>query len=311
MLKETYTFWSSDAESKLHAVFYKPEKDVKVIATLMVAHGIGEYIERYEEFAEVLTSKGIVVVGYDCIGHGNSTSKTKVPMYFGEEGSWKYLVEDFLNYNHMITEYYSNVPCYVMGFSMGSFVVRCAMASNNLSANGAILLGTGRISHLVAKLVKYLVSKEAKNVEGDDNISDTVNELAFGNYNKYFTPTKTDFDWLCKDEKACESYIEDPLTRKYITPGMFRELLSGMEIASNPDTVKNAERIPILFVSGEEDPVGDFGKGVTKVEKMFKKFDFETEVKFYPDSRHDVLHDTHKDEAMKYICEWIVSLCKI
>lgn len=304
MLKENYTFWSSDSQTKLHAVFYKPEGEV--IATLVVAHGIGEYIERYEELADFLTFKGIVVAGFDCIGHGKSVSERKAPMYFGKKGSWEYLVKDFIIFNHIVKEIYPNVPCFLMGFSMGSFVVRYAMATKNVTTDGAIFVGTGRISPLLAELVKFVVSQEDKKVGGDDKVSDKVNELAFGNYNKYFEPCNTEFDWLCRNKDALKEYIEDPLTRKYITPGMFRELLSGMAFSSKKSSVKMADKnIPILFVSGKEDPVGEFGKGVIKTANMFSKFGFNTTLVMYPNIRHDVFHDDQKHEMIEDMYSWM------
>ena len=120
----------------------------------------------------------------------------------------------------------------MLGFSMGSFVLRCALATNELKTNGIILVGTGKISTITAKLVKSLISKEVKKIGGDDKVSDVINNLAFGNYNKYFKPCKTEFDWLCEDENALKIYIEDDLAYKFITPGMFRELLTGMDFAS-------------------------------------------------------------------------------
>lgn len=304
MLKENYYFWSTDSQTKLHAVMYKPEK--RVIATMIISHGIGEYIERYEEFAEKMTSAGILVAGFDCIGHGKSVSTRKAPMYFGEEGSWEYLVKDLIVFNHVIKDRYPEFPCFMLGFSMGSFVVRCALATRDVTIDGAILAGTGRISPAAAKLVKFMISQEVKKLGSDDKVSDKINELAFGNYNKYFKPCKTDFDWLCKDEDALKAYIEDPMARKFITPGMFRELLSGMALASKPLTVRMSDNtIPVLFVSGKDDPVGEFLKGVTKAANLFSKYGFETSLLVYPDTRHDVFHDIHKDKVTGQILEWI------
>lgn len=306
MVKENYNFWSTDAQTKLNAVIYKPEGET--IATVIIAHGIGEHIGRYEKFAEFLTSKKITVAGFDCIGHGSSISKKKAPMYFGEEGSWNYLVGDFGIFTEMVKEFFPDVPCFVLGFSMGSFVVRCALATGKVKADGAILAGTGEISQFVAKMVKSLVSKEAKKVGGDDKQSEKVNEMAFGNYNKYFKPCKTEFDWLCQNEEALQEYIQDPLARKFITPGMFRELLSGMAFASKEANMKKCNiKIPILLVSGENDPVGEFKKAVSRVAKKFNKNGFETKVIWYPNSRHDIFHDNCQEKAMQDIYEWINS----
>lgn len=307
MLKENYTFMSTDLETKLNTAIFLPEKEA--IATLIIAHGIGEHIERYEELAQYLTQRGIIVAGYDCIGHGKSKSANKAPMYFGKEGSWDYLVKDLIVFNHIIRDKYEKLPCYVLGFSMGSFVVRSALASRKLDISGAILAGTGRISTITAKLVKFVVSLEAKKVGGDDKVSEKVNSLAFGNYNKFFKPCRTEFDWLCRNEEAIDEYMADSLTRKFITPGMFRELLSGMAYTSTSSTIGMIPKdIPILFLSGDDDPVGEFKKGVEKVENEFKRNGVKTTLVMYTYARHDIFHDSCKTAVMQNLYDWIISV---
>lgn len=306
MLKDNYSFMSADSETRLNTVIFSPEK--KAIATLIIAHGIGEHIERYEELAKYLTQRGIIVAGYDCIGHGKSKSATKAPMYFGKENSWEYLVRDLIVFNHIIREKYDKLPCYVLGFSMGTFVVRTALAYKNLDTDGVILAGTGRISSITAKLVKFVVSLEAKKVGGDDKVSQKVNSLAFGNYNKYFKPCRTEFDWLCRNEKAIDEYMADSLAQKFITPGMFKELLSGIAYTSTSFAIRMIPKnIPVLFLSGEDDPVGEFKKGVKKVVKSFEKSGVKTTLIFYPKARHDIFHDDSKAAVMQNLYDWIVS----
>lgn len=307
MHKEKYSFLSADMETKLNTVIWKPEE--KADAILIVAHGIGEHVERYEELAKYFTERKMIVAGYDCIGHGKSTSTSKAPMYFGKEGSWEYLVKDLITFNNIMIEKFDNLPIFILGFSMGSFVVRTALAQKRLTAKGIILAGTGSVSPLVVKLVKILVKQEAMKNGGDDKISGKVNNLAFGNYNKYFKPCRTEFDWLCKNEKAIDEYMEDELSRKFITPGMFKELLSGIAYTSKPSVIRNSENnIPLLFLSGSDDPVGNFEKGTKKVVKGFEKNGTKVTAKFYKDCRHDIFHDNYKNTVIRDIYNWISSI---
>ncbi len=307
MLKEKYIIQSTDMETKLNTTVFVPE--VKIKATLIVAHGIGEHIGRYANLAKYLTEKGILVTGFDFIGHGESISSKKPPMYFGSDGSWKYLVDDVIRFNHIIKDKYP-VPCFILGFSMGSFVVRTAMATGKLDTSGIILAGTGLISTILAKMVCFMIKQEAKKIGGDYKVSKKINDLAFGNYNKYFKPTKTDFDWLCSSEDGIKEYIEDPLTRKFITPGMFRELINGMAYTSQEETIRNSQKTPLLFLSGADDPVGDFGKSVKKVVKMYRKYIPNVEVQLFKDSRHDIFHDTCKSVVEPYIWNWMNEILK-
>ena len=167
MLKEKYIIQSTDMETKLNTTVFVPE--VKIKATLIVAHGIGEHIGRYALLAKYLTERGILVTGFDFIGHGESIGK-KPAMYFGNEGSWKYLVDDVIRFNHIIKDKYP-VPCFILGFSMGSFVVRTAMATGELDASGVILAGTGSIATILAKMVCFMIKQEAKKIGGDYKVS--------------------------------------------------------------------------------------------------------------------------------------------
>ncbi len=306
MLNEK-TFKSSDKMTDIHYVEHLPEQAPE--ACLIIAHGIGEYTGRYNEFANFLTEKNIAVFALDFIGHGKSISEKKAPMYFGEDG-WDFLVKDLVTLCKIAKIQYANKPCFVLGFSMGSFVIRTALAEHakELKVDGAILAGTGSIASPVAALVKMMVSAEAKKCGGADKVSEKVNELAFGNYNKHFEPCKTKFDWLCKNGVLRQEYIDDPKANKFITPGMFRDLLGGMARTSKKSAIKNTKKIPLLFLYGEEDPVGDFGKAVHKLANDFRMNGNKVVCKSYPDSRHDIFHDNDQENVYMDVYSWIKNI---
>lgn len=295
---------SSDNKTKIYCVEHAPE--IKPKACLLLAHGIGQNTDCYNELANFMNVNGIVVFAMDFIGHGNSVSENKKPMYFGENG-WDYLVSDLIAMNKLAKSKYPGIPCFIMGFSMGSFVLRTALAehANELDIDGAIIAGTGSIAAPVAKLVKLMVASEAKKCGGADVVSDKVNELAFGNYNKHFAPCKTDFDWLIKNDVLRQEYIDDPRACKYVTPGMFSDLIGGMARVSKKSVIKNTKRIPLLFQFGEEDPVGGFGKSVLKLVDDFRSNGFNVTTKSYSDSRHDVFHDNDQEKVYMDMLAWI------
>lgn len=302
IFKEHY-FKSADKLTTIKVVGNIP---LNAWSTLIIAHGIGEHTGRYEEMMKNLSESGIAVYAMDFIGHGCSVSDKKAPMYFGVDG-WDYLVTDLITCNKFVTSRHPNIPCYMLGFSMGSFVLRTALSERpeKIKADGAIFAGTGYISGITATLVRKLVSLEAKKNGGMDTVSQKVNDLAFENYNRYFKPTKTAFDWLCKNEDAMKEYIEDEMAAKYITPGMFSDLLGGMARSNKKEAFENTKKIPILFLSGKEDPVGDFTKGVRKVCDEFEANGFEVSRRFYTDSRHDIFHDNDKMSVFDDVYNWI------
>ena len=306
MLNENY-FKSSDKMTDIYYVEHLPNTTPK--ACLIIAHGIGEYTGRYNEFANFLTDNKIAVFAFDFIGHGRSISANKAAMYFGENG-WDFLVKDLIRLNKIVKEKYLDIPCFILGFSMGSFVLRTALAENaeELNLDGAIIAGTGTISVSLAALVKMFVSFEAKKCGGTDKISAKINELAFGNYNKHFKPTKTSFDWLCKNEVLLQEYIEDTKANKNITPGLFSDLLSGMARVSTKKAIEKTKKVPILFLFGKEDPVGGFGKSVCKIANQFRENKFKVVCKSYSESRHDIFHDNDQEKVYTDVYEWITKI---
>lgn len=303
MLNEQF-FKSSDNMTDIHYVEHQADNEPE--ACLIIAHGIGEYAGRYNEISNFLTEKNITVFVFDFIGHGQSVSSHKAPMYFGENG-WDFLVKDLVTLNKIVKEKHPNIPCFMLGFSMGSFVVRTALAEyqEEINIDGAILAGTGSIAAPVAALVRMMISAEAKKCGGADKVSEKVNDLAFGNYNKHFKPCNTAFDWLCKNEVLLQEYIDDPRTSKFITPGMFSDLLAGMARVSKKTAIKNTKNVPLLFLFGEEDPVGNFGKDVHKLANEFRNNDFRIVCRAYENSRHDIFHDNDQEIVYMDTYNWI------
>lgn len=304
MIKNEFYYPSADGKTQIHAVEWKPETEVKGV--IQIAHGVTEYILRYENFAEFFTSKGFIVVGNDHLGHGQSIAKDSKPMYFGPKGSWNFVVKDIDTCKQMTKKKYSNLPYIMLGFSLGSFLVRTYLIDYvKEPLDGAIIIGTGYIPNFKIAIAKMMANQEAKKV-GEENTSPVIQSLTFGTYNKLFKPNRTDFDWLCSNEEALDEYIADPLRGENYSAGLFRELLTGMQYTSNLKNIeKMNKKIPIFLLSGDKDPVGEFGKGVIKTYNMFKKARIENiDIKLYPNLRHDILHEKCKNEIYTDIFNW-------
>lgn len=303
MEKSDFYFDSSDGVTKIHCVKWNV-KNPKAI--LQIAHGVTEYIDRYEELARYLNEKGIVVVGNDHIGHGKSISLEKGPMYFGKSGSWNYVVEDLLVLYKMTKKEYSDIPYFILGFSLGSFLVRTLLINHPEVSDGVILIGTGQTPWLNLKLGLLVANSEAKKY-GDNAFTNKIDNLTFGTYNKKFKPNKTKFDWLCSNEESLEKYMNDSNRGDSFSAGLFRELLNGMLYDGKIKNIKKMNKsLPILFLSGSDDPVGDYGKGVKKAYSDFKKAGISNlEIKLYPGLRHDILKEKNKKDIYEDIYNWI------
>jgi len=304
MNKNEFYYLSADGKTQIHAVKWIPDEKPKAI--LQIAHGVTEYILRYEQFAEYLVEKGIMVVGNDHLGHGKSIAKDSEPMYFGPTGSWKWAVEDMYTCTKMIKEKYPEIPYYMLGFSLGSFLLRTYLIEYPKAIDAAIIMGTGETSPVQIALAKFIANKEAKKV-GENHTSPMIKKLTFDTYNKFFAPNRTDYDWLCSDNEGLDEYIADPMRGGNLSAGLFREMLSGMKFTSE---IKNLKKMnldtPILFISGDEDPVGEKGKGVIKAYHKFQNIGMkDVEIKLYPKLRHDILHEKCKKEIYEYVYNWI------
>lgn len=294
MKKKEFTFKSIDTETKIHAMIWTPTNPKAVV---QISHGITEHIGRYEELATYLCFNDIAVIGMDLLGHGKSVGDTKA--YFGD---WNTVVEDVHTLSILGHEAFVGIPYIMLGFSLGSFLVR-TYACQYQDMDACILLGTGQKPKFILSLIHHLVAKEANKI-GETHTNDFINKLSFGEYNKPFAPNNTDCDWLCADETALAQYINDPLCYKEITAGLFRELIAGMIYTCDQSHVKNMKQMPILLLSGKDDPVGDRTKGVIATKKTFEKIGENVEIEFF-EGRHDILHETDKEKVFEAIVSFI------
>lgn len=300
MKKEEFSYKSNDRLTNIYGVEWIPETEIKGV--VQISHGVTEHMGRYEEIANFLTKHGYVVIGNDHIGHGMSTNNKK--MYFGPKDSFNYVVDDVLKCTELIKNKYPNIPITLLGFSLGSFVARNFVIKYPYMVDNLILIGTGYNSEIELKIAKLAAWNEARK-HGDDKMSPLIKKLTFDTYNKKFEPTKTDLDWLCKNEEELNKFLKDPLRGEFISAGLFRELLNGMSYSNNIENINRMRKdLPILLLSGSEDPVGNFSKGVYNVYNLFSNID-DVNIKIYDNARHDILHEKCKKEVYSDIINWL------
>lgn len=306
MKKSELFYPSSNGTANIHMVIWEPDDDV--LGVIQVVHGITEHIMRYEEFADFFTTRGIAVVGIDLLGHGLSTNNGELVMYFGKGKSWKYVVEDINRCFVHTKEMYPDVPYTLLGFSLGSFLVRTYLIDNPGLVDAAILIGTGYYSPLEIYLAESIVKSETKKY-GDDVATDKIRSLTFETYNKKFKPNRTAYDWLCSNEEALDQYTLDPLRGENITVGLFRELLYGMKYTSSKVNINKMSKMkPVVLLSGDNDSVGNFGKGVEKVYNLYKSCGLsDVSIKLYENLRHDILHEKNNAIIFEDIYNWLIT----
>ncbi len=299
-----YGFRSATGVCDIHGCEYTPDNgDVK--AVVAVHHGMAEHKERYHDFFEFLTSKGFAVFMHDMANHGKSNSDKNLTGHFGEKDGYKGIIEDFKTTFERAKFAYPDKKITVMGHSMGSFVVRCFTADyKNAGFDAAIYMGTGG-TNPAAGIGDKLSSLLAK-LSGSTSKSKFLDKLTFGAYNNKFEK-RTPFDWLTRDIEHVDKYIADEYCGFLFTVQGMNDLVKLNIRANSDDWYRNVPAdIPILVISGEMDPVGNYGKGLKEVySKLVQSGHSKAQLKLYPECRHEILNEINKEEVYADILSFI------
>lgn len=290
---------------KLPAILWLPDGEPRRI--LQITHGMTEHIGRYEALAKNLTAQGIAVAGYDLRGHGQNPGNPDVAS-FGE-GGWEASLEDMHLFFEHLSARFPGVPHDMLGFSLGSFLLREYMGRWSEGVSRAIIMGTGYQPALMLSVMMAIVKGQIKK-GGFDNTTDLVRKLSFGTYNQKFKPNRTQSDWLCSDTAQLDAYLADPLCRRDISSGLFWQLLGAMKRTGSKAACSTWNKeLPVLLLSGQDDPVGDGGRGVQAVKKQLDAAGIKNaSLHLIPGARHVVLDERRSgaaDEAIRMIGDWL------
>ena len=305
MITSEYYFPSAQGQALIHVNQWTPQS-VPVHGVVQIAHGVAEYGMRYQPFAEYLCRYGFVVTAHDHLGHGQSRIPGAPPVYFGERDGWNYAVEDMHTLRLQLKKVWPQVPHFLFGHSMGSFLTRTYLIRHPGNVKGAILCGTGHPSVWTIAGGKLLTAREVRRL-GPQGFSEKANRLAFGAYNKPFAPNRTDYDWLSADEENVDAYIADPLCGGDTTLGLFRDMLGGLGIITKQANIERMDKdLPVLFIAGDQDPVGEMGKGVRRAYQAFRKAGVgDVSIKLYHGLRHEILNETGRQYVYRDVLDWL------
>ena len=282
-----------------------PSPNIEIKAFLQILHGMAEHSDRYARFAEYLNKLGIAVFAADHRGHGATASEDELG-WFAEHDGWNRVSEDAFELANFITSQYYVNTTFLMGHSMGSFLARTVMVMHPDFYTGVIIMGTGCGKGIVGKIGKLMCKHEIRK-NGSKAPGVLMNKLSFSAYNKQFEPTATDFDWLSRDAKEVEKYVKDDKCGFLCTNGFFYDLLTGIEFANSRANAETLPKdLPLLIISGEMDPVGDLGKGVRKVYKLYTDVGIaDVTLKLFKDARHELLNETNRKEVYEFLAKWL------
>ena len=273
---------------------------------IQIVHGISEYIDRYTQAARFLADHGFVVVGSDHLGHGRTASGAEEYGFFCEKNGWHTVSGDVRRLRTLMGEKYPDLPYFILGHSMGSFLARTYLIDWPGTVTGAIISGTGQEPAFIVAAGLHLSNLICK-ISGPRTHSKLIEQLAFGAYNKQFAPARTRADWISRDEEVVDAYVADPLCSFMPTAGMFRDMMEGLQYIAKKSNLKKMDpATPVLFISGDKDPVGQNGKTVMDVLSFFHQAGCDdTEIHLYTGGRHEMLNEINREEVYGDILTWL------
>lgn len=300
-MKREFFYPSKDGTTRIHGIEWIPEGEV--IAVLQMCHGMVEYIDRYDEFAAFMAGNGFYVVGHDHLGHGKSVTGEEKLGYFHHPDGNACVIGDIHQLRRHAQKNYPEVPYFILGHSMGSFLVRQYLGIYGEELSGAVIVGTGNQPQIAVNGGKALCRLMAA-FKGWEYRSAFVNSLSIGNYEK-----KLGKAWISRNEENVKKYTADPMCSFMFTLNGFYNLFDGISKMNKQESSGKIQKdLPMFFIAGEEDLVGDCGKGVKCVYEKYKSQGVkDVTIKLYPEDRHEILNENDRAMVFEDILSWTKS----
>lgn len=294
---------------ELHVYKWLPSEGISIRGAVQIAHGMAEWAARYEEFAVSLSARGYAVYANDHRGHGRTAGSPENIGYTGRDG-FNGMVRDMNTITGLIRKDYPGLPIFLFGHSMGSFLAQLYISKWGSGLKGVILSGSNG-NQGIALYFGTLIARVLVALFGVRTRSRLLNYLTFGSFNRAFKPVRTDFDWLSRDTEEVNKYIADPYCGGVFTTGFFLDFFRGLKSLYDDRTVQGIPReLPIFILSGDRDPVGEFGKGPLRLAKFYRDLGMkDVNMKLYEQGRHEILHEINRNEAVEDIIAWIDAHC--
>lgn len=309
MTESTAYFASQDGKTQIRALLWQDDLQTAQKGIVQIIHGAAEHIERYRDFAEFLVGEGYVVCGADHVGHGKSVTHDEQRGHMPLKGGRDVLVQDTHTLKTLMSERFSGLPYVMFGHSMGSFILREYLTEYGEGLAAAIISGTGQQSPALSAVGGF-VAKLIAATAGAEKRSKLLHNLGLGAYGKQIPDARTDLDWLSTDPATVDAYIADEESGMMFSAGSYvtlTELTGSMVKRTSSERI--AKTLPILFISGENDPVGENGVGVRKAVEQFRSAGInKVDLKLYAGKRHELLNEREKETVYRDIADWLTAL---
>ena len=279
-------------------------------AIIQIVHGMSEHSLRYDHVAKFLLPHGYAVYANDHRGHGK-TAKTQDKGHYADQDGWNLIIQDLFQVRETIQEKHPNVPVFMIGHSMGSFMTQQYMIRHGKTLRGVILSGSnyGSSSFMqVARLLPWLES-QSMGPRGKSTFLDT---LSFGSFNKEFKPVRTTCDWLSRDPEEVDKYLSDPQCGFLCTNQMWIDFLGGLSQVFNKENQSLIPKdLPILIMGGSKDPVSK-GNGLQKLEQSLKSAGLKSvDCRIFEGARHEIFNESNKSEVLEHMLNWLERIMQV
>ncbi|NLC65861.1 MAG: alpha/beta hydrolase [Clostridium sp.] len=273
---------------------------------VQIVHGIAEHMGRYEEFSDFLNKNGYIVYGHDHRGHGY-TSIDNLGTVLGDVDPMESLLNGISKVREKISKDCKDLPIFIFGHSMGSFLTLRTIEIYPKEYEKAILSGTnGKPNPLLSKAPNVLSGIMSRAINKRNPYA--LNSIIFKPYNAYFKPNRTEFDWLNRVDAEVDKYINDEFCGIDMDNDFLLSLAKGLDIYYRNSEVKKIDKeMPILLAAGSKDPVGNMGKGILSLLRLLEGTANlkNVYVRMYKDARHEILFEKEKDKTYRDILNFL------
>jgi alpha-beta hydrolase superfamily lysophospholipase len=272
-------------------------------AIVQIVHGVAEHSGRYERLANCLTASGYAVYANDHRGHGQTAGERKKFGIAGPDG-WNAMVGNLYQLSKIARQSHPGLPLFLFAHSLGSLMAQQYLQNWGNELAGAVFSGT--LSAL-AKHDERLTMLETATAGDAAQKPSAVFAAIQSGFNKQFEPGDTWLDWLTRDTDEVRQYAADPLCRVAICNELAADILRQAKTIWLPaQEAKIPRALPLLVVSGERDPVGDNTANVRQLLDRYRHQGMtNVECQFYPDARHDLLHELNREQVQRDIVSWL------
>ncbi len=302
-----FSFASSDGKTSLAAYSTETENPK---ALMQISHGMCEYFLRYEGFAEFLSENGILVFGHDHLGHGHSAKCPDDLGFTASRGGAGFLTEDVHNLALQFKQKYPTLPLFLLGHSMGSFIARNVLEKHPDTYSAAIIMGTAG-PDMPTGAGRFLASLIIA-LRGERHRSGLLRSISFAGYNKTFEKGCDKNAWLTRDTEVVSRYNQDTFCNFTFTARAYHDLFTLLGSVSRKEWATSMPKdLPLLLVSGEDDPVGAWGKGVQKIADRLRAAGLsDLTVRLYPEMRHEILNELSSQTVWSDLLLWMQNYIK-